>query len=134
MLITRELQNEFFVNWRVNTLFLIMVPKKEGEKGIGDFQPIILLNRIYKIIAKALATHLSMVIESIISEFQSYSVHGRQIQDSIVIANKLIDSRIKEKLPWILHKLDFFKALDCVSWDYLDYILAMMGFRLRWRS
>lgn len=81
-----------------------------SEKGTWTFRPISLLNGVYKIIAKALASCLSTIMESIILEFQS-SVRGRQIQDSTVVADELIDCRMKEKLPSVLYKLDFFKRL-----------------------
>lgn len=51
--------NEFFHNnyldWRLNTTFVALVPKKEGEKEIKDFRPISLLLGIYKIIGKMMA-------------------------------------------------------------------------------
>lgn len=38
----------------------------------------------------------------------------------------------KEEL--MILKVDFEKAYDFVSWDYLDRILLYMGFGERWRS
>ncbi|GKE35216.1 RNA-directed DNA polymerase, eukaryota, reverse transcriptase zinc-binding domain protein [Tanacetum coccineum] len=33
----------------------------------------------------------------------------------------------------MLFKVDFEKAIDSVSWIYLDYVLDKLGFRIRWR-
>lgn len=54
MVIVRELQVNYFVNWRVNNSFSALVAKKEGEGEAKDFRPISLLHWIYKILAKAL--------------------------------------------------------------------------------
>lgn len=111
-----------------------MIPKKEGEKQASDFTLISLLHGVYKIMAKALALRLAVVMETIISYFQSSTIRGRQIHDSILIANELIDSRIREKKPGYAMKLDFYKAFDSFSWEYLDYMLDRCGFSLKWRS
>lgn len=57
-----------------------------------------------------------------------------KIQDCILIANELIDSNIKDKSPTLLVKMDFYKAFDCVAWEYIDYVLNICGFGLRWKA
>lgn len=89
---------------------------------------------VAKLLSKVLARRLSKVVHLIISEQQSSSVPGRQITDSILIANKLLDSRVRSQQPRILVKSDFFKAFDSVSWSFLDHMLQQTGFGLRWRS
>ena len=34
----------------------------------------------------------------------------------------------------VVFKIDFEKAYDHVSWDFLDHVLEMKGFSLRWRK
>lgn len=132
MSIVMELQSNWFLNWCVNSTFLI--PKKEGEKRDGDFHPISLLHSVYKIISKTLVIWLGTVMETLIYEFYSTLVKGRLIQDSIVIVNKLVDSRIRGKKPGLLFKLNFYKAFDCISWRYLDYVWMRYEFNMRWRT
>lgn len=59
---------------------------------------------------------------------------GRQIVDSILIANECLDSRLKSKIPWLVCKIDLEKAFDNVKWSFVDEVLNRMGFGLKWRK
>ena len=74
----------------LNRAYIVLLPKVEGAEHIRDFRPISLLNSIYLIIAKVLANRLRLVLPALISPFQSAFLPGRQISDSIVIAEELV--------------------------------------------
>lgn len=59
---------------------------------------------------------------------------GKHIQDLSLIANELLDSRLLSKKEGLVFKIDFFKAFDCISWNFLDSLLSQFGFGIKWRA
>ena len=84
------------------------------------------MSRVYKIIAKVLATRMQRIVEKIISKPHNTFVKGRQILDSVLIFNKCLDSHINFGEPRVLCKLDMEKAYDYINWKLL-YLLRRCG-------
>ena len=126
---------EFFQHCKfeksLNATFIALIPKKNDATNIRDFQPISLVGSVYKILSKVLANRLRVVLDQLISETQNSFVGGRQILDSILIANECVDSRGKSRVPGVICKLDIEKSYDHVNWEALLYLLNRMGFGVK---
>ena len=127
---------EFFQHCKfqksLNATFIALIPKKNDASNIRDFRLISLVESVYKILAKVLANHLRVVLDQLISENQNSFEGGRQILDSVFIANECVDSRRKSRVPGVICKLDMEKAYDHVNWEALLYLLNRMGFGVKW--
>ena len=117
----------------MNASFLTLIPKKCNAVNIKDFCPISLVDSVYKLLSKVLANKLRAVLDNLISETQNL-FGGRQILDSVLIANECLESRLKSRLPSVVCKLDIEKAYDHVNWESLFYLLDRTGFGLKWKG
>jgi hypothetical protein len=89
----------------------------------------VLINVIFKLVAKAYAIRLSVVAHRTISLAQSAFIKGRFIQDGPLALHKIIHELMTKKLHAVLLKLDFEKAYDRVSWNFLHEVLLRKGFK-----
>ncbi|KAK9058221.1 hypothetical protein SSX86_023061 [Deinandra increscens subsp. villosa] len=117
-----------------NASFISLIPKVQSPASFTDYRPISLVGLQYKVISKILANRMSGIMDQIISPEQSAFIKGRQILDGPLMLNEIVDWYRFKKKPLLLFKIDFAKAYDTVSWDYLDTMLHFMGFGDKWRS
>ncbi|XP_026378384.1 uncharacterized protein LOC113272801 [Papaver somniferum] len=87
-------------------------PKKEDSSTSKDFRPLSLPGSAYKVLSKVLANKLKMVMHKLVSDYQGAFVKERQILDGVLIAGECIESRLKEKKPGVLCKIDMEKTFD----------------------
>lgn len=124
-----EFSSTSYMDTRHNYTFIKLIPKKNHVETVKYFRPIILLSSAYKVIAKVLSSRLQPLMTQLVDPSQSGFIAERQIIDGILIANELVDSRIKYKATGLICKVDLEKAFDRVSWSFLEDVLRKMGFK-----
>nr|CAN70698.1 hypothetical protein VITISV_029728 [Vitis vinifera] len=129
-----EFHKSGIINQSTNASFIVLLPKKSMSKKISDYRPISLITSIYKIIAKVLAGRLRGILHETIHFTQGAFVQGRRILDAILIANEIVDEKKRSGEEGVVFKIDFEKAYDHVSWNFLDHVLEKKGFSPRWRK
>ena len=108
---------------------LTLLPK--GDKDIRflkNWRPLSLLNTDYKILTKTLALRLQRVIPKIVHPNQTGCVKGRYIGENIRILMDMIDFANCHTLNSCVAFLDFEKAFDSVSWQFLFKTLHKFNF------
>lgn len=112
--------------------FLALILKVKNPQALSEYRPICLVGSLHKLLSKLLAARLKKVIGNIVLENQLAFVPGRSIADGVLMINGILDMDKREKRSCVILKVDFKKAYDCVSWNFLRYLLTKMGFGDRW--
>ena len=109
---------------------IIKLLEKKGKDRtyLKNWRPISLLNVDYKIASKALANRIKKVLPELISISQSAYVQGRYIGDALRTIQDLMDFSDSRNLPGLLLCIDFEKAFDSVSWNFLNKTLHVLNF------
>ena len=108
---------------------LTLLPKADKDlRFLKNWRPLSLLNTDYKILTKLLATRLQKVLPNIISEDQTGYIKGRYIGENIRTILDLFEYTNNKIDPGIIMFLDFEKAFDTISWEFLFDTLKAFNF------
>ena len=105
------------------------IPK--GNKSrmlLKNWRPISLLSVVYKILSSTIANRIKTVLDSLVSKTQTGFVAGRFIGENTRLIYDILHYTEKESIPGLLMLIDFEKAFDSVSWDFLYGTLKLLGF------
>lgn len=119
----------------VTSTLIALIPKQNNVNDNSDYRPISLCNFFHKIISTIISNRLASVLPTIISLQQSAFVKGRQIVDTIALAQEMIhELGRKTRGNNVMFKLDMAKAYDQLEWDFLFAVLKRFGFSLQFIS
>ncbi|CAM6102384.1 unnamed protein product [Calypogeia fissa] len=120
--------------WHTSTLahtikegVLKLIPKKADKRRFKDWHPLTMLTTIYKILAKFIALWLKVFLPKMISPQQTGFISGRHILENISVVWLTIDWIQAKHFSSLFLKLDFEKAFDRVSHEYLWETLLSLG-------
>ena len=115
-------------SFRVGAVSLLY--KKGDREQLKNWRPISLLNFDLKVFTKVLTLRMRTVLADVIHPDQTCAVPGRKITDSLVLVRDAICFARDRGIRLGLLNLDFEKAYDRVSHQYLFRVLRKMGFQL----
>ena len=102
---------------------LSLLYKKGNPENLENWRPISLLNTDYKIITRLLAIRLQKVLPKIISMDQQGYLKNRYIGYNIRQIQDIIDYTEKLNIDGCILFLDFRKAFDTASWNFMFAVL-----------
>ncbi|CAI5998235.1 unnamed protein product [Closterium sp. NIES-65] len=106
----------------------VLLHKKGAKDQVQNYRPITLLNSTYKLVARVLANRMRKVLHKVISEEQYGLLPGRRLADGVSLIADIVDAAKCKNADWYLLLVDFQKAFDSVSREYLFGTMERMGF------
>jgi hypothetical protein len=85
-----------------------------------------------KLFSKVLATHLALMLDTMVHHSQSTFIQGWFIHDNFRYVQDSAKALHIKKVSSVLLKVDIARAFDSVSWSFLFEIMAHMGFSSIW--
>lgn len=117
---------------QLNCSQIVLIPKNGSPTRIGEFRPIGLLNGIFKILYKVLASRLTPHMPSLEEEYQTTFKVRRSIMEGIAIVYEVIHHNKKSGRLGFLLKLDFEKIYDMIDLRCLQKVLIQRDFSPKW--
>ena len=105
------------------------IPKGgKSRSDLKNWRPITLLNSIYKFYSGILAERIKKILPKLIHVDQKGFVNGRFIGENTRITSDIINERNRQNINGLIILIDFEKAFDSISWDFILNSLKKINF------
>ena len=93
-----------------------------------QIKTISLLNTVYKIGSGVIANRIKKVLPTLINNDQTGFIAGRYIGENIRLLFDIMEYAEENDIPGLFLLIDFEKAFDSISWNFLNNILKIFNF------
>ena len=87
-----------------------------------------MLSSIYKLASAAIANKIKPSLNYLIDSTQTGFISGRNIAENTRLVYDIIHTTEKLNIPGLLVSIDFQKAFDSISWEFIFKTLSYLGF------
>ena len=110
-------------------VIITCLPKGDKPRQfLKIWRPITLLNVIYKIASGCIAQRIKSVLPKLISSDQTGFLSNRYIGENTRLIYDLMNYVEEENIPGLLLIVDFEKAFDSMSWEFIGKVLDFFKF------
>ena len=108
---------------------IICQPKGEKDRQLlKNWRPISLLCVTYKLASSVISNRMKPYLDKIIKKSQSGFLSGRNIAESTRLIYDIMHFTEVKNIDGILLLIDFEKAFDSLSWNFMYNVLSYFGF------
>ncbi|KAL3692891.1 hypothetical protein R1sor_006542 [Riccia sorocarpa] len=113
---------------------IVLIPKEGDQTQLQNKCPITLLNAAYKIVAKLLQNRMAPILQDIISWKQNAFMQGGKLHAIVFLCNQAVWEAKQEQIDCTLLKVDFRKAFDSISWEFLFRQWEKCSLTMQWNK
>ena len=127
-----KIKNVEFIPAKVKAGLITLIPKGDSvSNDIGNYRGITLNNVDLKIYTKMLHFRLAPLLENYIDESQ-FANKGKKIWElNCVIRDLFMEMAHENSNDSFMIRVDFCKAFDCISMNFLYKVMEKMGLPMR---
>ena len=98
------------------------------RNNLKNWRPITLLNSIDKFYSSTIADRIKIILPKIIHTDQKGFIKGRFIGENTRLTYNIIEECNKRKIDGLIIVINFEKAFDSISWDFISKTLEIFNF------
>ena len=130
--LTRNALNSSFGKGLTKTLRTAIIKiLRKGDKDpmeASNYRPISLLSIFYKLASCVITRRIKPVVEQLIGKEQKAYIKSNNIGSCILNLLNMMKFANDKKKAWLILLIDFNKAFDSISHDFLTNALELLGF------